>query len=96
MCWCSFRRQLPEGSGGFHVGSRGNFRNVPEGSSVCWCRFRRQLPEGSGGFRRVVDIVHMGKTIAEQECAHVVKHGKRLLLLGIPPKLIEFCIVMGY
>ena len=34
------------------------------------------------------DIVHMGKTIAEQECAHVVKHGKRLLLLGIPPKLI--------
>ena len=32
----------------------------------------------------------MGKTIAEQECAHVVKHGKRLLLLGIPPKLIFF------
>ena len=25
----------------------------------------------------------MGKTIAEQECAHVVKHGIRLLLLGI-------------
>ena len=25
---------------------------------------------------------------AEQECAHVVKHGKRLLLLGIPPKFI--------
>ena len=94
VCWCSFRRfrrQLPEGSGGFHIGSRDNFRNVPEGSSVCWCRFRRQLPEGSGGFRRVPvfrkvqenfgvvsclatfgdDIVHMGKTIAEQECAHV-------------------------
>ena len=32
----------------------------------------------------------MGKTIAEQECARVVKHGKRLLLLGIPPKLIYF------
>ena len=32
------------------VGSGGNFRKVPEGSSVCWCRFRRQLPEGSGGF----------------------------------------------
>ena len=30
----------------------------------------------------------MGKTTAEQECAHVVKHGVRLLLLGIPPKLI--------
>ena len=34
----------------------------------------------------------MGKTIAEQECAHVVKHGKRLLLLGIPPKLIPECV----
>ena len=32
----------------------------------------------------------MGKTTAEQECAHVVKHGIRLLLLGIPPKLICF------
>ena len=31
----------------------------------------------------------MGKTTAEQECAHVVKHGIRLLLLGIPPKLIN-------
>ena len=30
----------------------------------------------------------MGKTTAEQECAHVVKHGIRLLLLGIPPELI--------
>ena len=30
----------------------------------------------------------MGKTTAEQECAHVVTHGIRLLLLGIPPKLI--------
>ena len=30
----------------------------------------------------------MGKTTAEQECAHLVKHGIRLLLLGIPPKLI--------
>ena len=39
-----------------------------------------------------VNIVHMGKTIA-QKGAHVVKDGKRhkdvmLLLLGIPPKLI--------
>ena len=32
----------------------------------------------------------MGKTTAEQECAHVVTHGIRLLLLGIPPKLIYF------
>ena len=30
----------------------------------------------------------MGKTTAEQECSHVVKYGIRLLLLGIPPKLI--------
>ena len=36
------------------------------------------------------NIVRMGKTTAEQECAHVVKHGIRLLLLGIPPKLIFF------
>ena len=34
------------------------------------------------------NIVRMGKTTAEQECAHVVKRGIRLLLLGIPPKLI--------
>ena len=54
VCWCRFRRQLPEGSGRFWrvpvcagVGSGGNFRNL------CWCRFRRQLPEGSGGFRRI-------------------------------------------
>ena len=32
----------------------------------------------------------MGKTTAEQECANVVKHGIRRLLLGIPPKLIFF------
>ena len=37
----------------------------------------------------------MGKTIAEQECAHVVKHGKRLLLLGIPPKLMAFIAVFA-
>ena len=30
----------------------------------------------------------MGKSIAEQECAHIIKYGIRLLLLGIPPKLI--------
>ena len=51
VCACvRFRRQLPEGSGGFRLGSGGNFRKAPE---ECWCRFRRQLPEGSGGFRRV-------------------------------------------
>ena len=32
----------------------------------------------------------MGKTTAKQECAHVVKHGIRLLLLGIPPKLFLY------
>ena len=36
----------------------------------------------------------MGKTTAEQECAHVVEHGIRLLLFGIPPKLI-FCSALG-
>ena len=36
----------------------------------------------------------MGKTTAEQECAHVVKHGIRLLLLGIPPKLIFLTMAM--
>ena len=30
----------------------------------------------------------MGKTTGEQKCVYLVKHGKRLLLLGIPPKLI--------
>ena len=40
-----------------------------------------------------VNIAHMGKTIP-QKGAHVVKDGKRhkdvmLLLLGIPPKLIQ-------
>ena len=44
-----------------------------------------------------VNIVHMGKTIA-QTGAHVVKDGKRhkdvmLLLLGIPPKFISKCPV---
>ena len=34
------------------------------------------------------NIIRMGKTVAEQEYAHVVRHGRRLLLLGIPPKLI--------
>ena len=59
VCWCKFRRQVPEGSGGLRVpvdagvGSRGRFRNVLEGSGVKWCRFRRQVPEGSGRFRRV-------------------------------------------
>ena len=64
MCWCGFRRQVPEGSGRFRrfptcagVGSRGRFQKVPEGwfrkvsegSGVCW----RQVPEGSGEFRCV-------------------------------------------
>ena len=34
------------------VDSGGNFRKIPEGSSVGWCSFRRQLPERSGRFRR--------------------------------------------
>ena len=55
MCWCRFRKQVPEGSGEFRcvagVGS-GRFRKVPESSGVSWCRFRGrlQVPEGSGEF----------------------------------------------
>ena len=60
MCgWCRFRKQGPEGSGGFRcvcagVGSGVRFRKVSEGCGVCWCRFRRQVPEGSAGFRCVL------------------------------------------
>ena len=39
VCWCRFRRQVPEGC---------RFRKVPESSGVCW--YRRQVPEGSGEF----------------------------------------------
>ena len=40
-------------------------------------------------FDHAENIVHMGKTIA-QKGAHVVKDGiSMLLLLGIPPKLIN-------
>ena len=70
VCWCRFRRRVPEGSGEFRreassgrflkvpayagVGSGDGFRKVPESSGVCWCRFRRQVPEGSGEFRRML------------------------------------------
>ena len=40
MCWCRFRKQVPEGSGEFRcvsgVGS-GRFRKVPEGSEEFRC-----------------------------------------------------------
>ena len=74
------------------VGSGCNFRKVPEGSGGCGlllCNLDRSShviffePFGH-------NIVRMGKTTAEQKYAHVVKHGRRLLLLGIPPKLIVF------
>ena len=52
MCWCRFRRQLPEGSGRFRgvpvgagVGSGGNFPKVPEASESS------SVSEGSGEFR---------------------------------------------
>ena len=63
VCWCRFRRQVPESSGEFRrvprvpvfagVSSGGRFQKVPESSGVCWCRFPRQVPEGSGRFRCV-------------------------------------------
>ena len=54
MCWCRFRRRVPEGSGGYAgVGSGGRFRKVPK----VW--FRKVL-EGSGGFRRVPARVGVG------------------------------------
>ena len=58
MCWCKFRRQVPEGSGGFRrvparvgVGSGGRVRKVPEAG------FRRvpaRVGVGSGGRVRKV------------------------------------------
>ena len=39
VCWCRFRRQGPEGFGGFRC--------------VCWCRFRKQVPASCGELRRV-------------------------------------------
>ena len=76
VCWCRFRMQLPEGSGKF---PKVWFVTLqPWQEQPCDCFW---TPFGD-------DIVRMGKTTAEQECAHVVKPGTRLLLLGIPPKLI--------
>ena len=58
VCYCRFRRQVPEGFRRVPVcagvGSAGKFRKVPESSGVCYCRFRRQVPEGSGEFRCVL------------------------------------------
>ena len=75
------------------VGSGCNFRKVLAGSGECGL-----LPGNLDRSRHVIvfgtpfgdDIVRMGKTAAEQECAHVVKHGIRLLLWGISPKLISY------
>ena len=48
VCWCSFRKQVPEGPGEFRYkmvlvpeASSGRFRKISEGSGVCWRRFRR-------------------------------------------------------
>ena len=60
VCWCAFRRQVPEGSGEFRhkmvsvpEASSGRFRKVPVyagvGSERCW-----KVPEGSGVCRREV------------------------------------------
>ena len=64
VCWCRFRRQVPEGSGGFRCvvgvssGSRvRRFRRVPACAGVGSGRFRRVAVcagVGSGGrFRKV-------------------------------------------
>ena len=39
------------------------------------------------------NIIRMGKTTAEQECAHIVKPGIRLLLVRIPPKHIFIWLI---
>ena len=51
VCWCRFRRQVPEGSGEFHagVGSGGRFSKV-QSSGVCFLQIREA---GSGRFRTV-------------------------------------------
>ena len=63
------------------VGSGCNFRKVPEGSGE---------PDRSSHVIVFAHLLVMTLSAwakpAEQECAHVVKHGIRLLLLGIPPK----------
>ena len=41
LCWCRFRRRVPEGSrvpAYGSVGSGGGFRKVPESCGVWWCR----------------------------------------------------------
>ena len=81
-------RRVPVCAG---VGSGCNFRKVSEGSGECGllsCSLDRSS--------LVIVFEHLlvmtlsaWKTAAEHECAHVVKHGIRLLRLGIPPKLIS-------
>ena len=65
MCWCRFRKQVPEGSGEFRcvagVGSH-RFRKVPEGSEEFRCVLVH-VPwkvAGSGRFRRVLVCAGVG------------------------------------
>ena len=53
MCWCSFRRQVPEGSGGFRKVPEGSgrFRRVPVCAGVGSGGNFRKVPEGSGEFQ---------------------------------------------
>ena len=106
VCWCRFRRQVPKDIAWQHHCFQMSLHCLVrleswEGSVVeaGSGRFRR-LRKASGRFRRVPVCAGVGSgdkfrkapegSGAEQECAHVVKHGKRLPLLGIPPKLIVF------
>ena len=66
VCWCRFRGQVPEGSGGF--------RKVPEGCGVCWCtgvgsggRFRK-VPEGCGELWRVLVRFWRQGSEDQEEC----------------------------
>ena len=74
VCWCRFRRQLPEGSGGFRRVPM--FRKVQESSNVVCC-----LATLTGAAMRL-----FLNPFWWWHSPHGQNH--RLLLLGIPPKLI--------
>ena len=72
------------------VGSGCNFRKVPEGSGesdLLPCSLDRSSHVIVFAYLLAMTLSAWAKP-AEQECARVVKHGIRLLLLGIPPKFI--------
>ena len=87
-------RRVPVCAG---VGFGCNFRKVPEGSGECDllpCSLDRRSYVIVFAQLLVMTLSAWAKP-AEQECAHVVKHGMRLLLLGMPPKFFFFFLAGG-